>query len=147
MELDTQNLVDEDNFNLEDQEMDHEDPEMDQILPHETASSGTAGLIAELITLWKCCLSLLFYLSLLKMATSGFQFLDVGVLNKLYLEICKSLMITTAGITEFTNMCTVLNDQGILKLSHARDDKLKRMSLRVDEADITFALKEIHVYT
>ena len=42
MELDTQNLVDEDNFNLEDQEMDHEDPEMDQILPHETASSGTA---------------------------------------------------------------------------------------------------------
>lgn len=35
MELDTQNLVDEDNFNLEDQEMDHEDPEMDQILPHE----------------------------------------------------------------------------------------------------------------
>ncbi|KAG7626991.1 hypothetical protein ISN45_At03g031080 [Arabidopsis thaliana x Arabidopsis arenosa] len=125
MELDTQNLVIEDNFNLEDQEMDHEDPEMDQILPHETASSGTVGLIAELITLWKCCLSLLFYL------------------NKLYLEICKSSMITTAGITEFTNMCTVLNDQ----LSHARDDKLKRMSLRVDEADITFALKEIHVYT
>jgi len=34
--------------------------------------------------------------------------------------------------------------QGILKLSHARDDKLKRVSLRVDEADITFALK---VYT
>ncbi|CAD5312077.1 unnamed protein product [Arabidopsis thaliana] len=41
MELDTQNLVDEDNFNLEDQEMDDEDPEMDQILPHDTASSGT----------------------------------------------------------------------------------------------------------
>jgi len=34
--------------------------------------------------------------------------------------------------------------QGILKLSLARDDKLKRVSLRVDEADITFALK---VYT
>lgn len=32
-------------------------------------------------------------------------------LNKLYTEICKSSMITPAGITEFTNMCTVLNDQ------------------------------------
>jgi cell division control protein 6 len=68
----------------------------------------------------------------------------IAELNKLYLEICKSSMITPAGITEFSNMCTVLNDQGILKLSLARDDKLKRVSLRVDEADITFALK---VYT
>ncbi|CAL9234851.1 unnamed protein product [Arabidopsis halleri] len=70
----------------------------------------------------------------------------IAELNKLYLEICKSSMITPAGITEFTNMCTVLNDQGILKLSHARDDKLKRVSLRVDEADITFALKEIRFF-
>lgn len=31
--------------------------------------------------------------------------------------------------------------QGIVKLSQARNDKLKRVSLRVDEADITFALK------
>ncbi|VYS53914.1 unnamed protein product [Arabidopsis thaliana] len=70
----------------------------------------------------------------------------IAELNKLYLEICKSSMITPAGITEFSNMCTVLNDQGILKLSHARDDKLKRVSLRVDEADITFALKEIRFF-
>nr|VDC80612.1 unnamed protein product [Brassica rapa] len=68
---------------------------------------------------------------------------SIAELNKLYTEICKSSMITPAGITEFTNMCTVLNDQGILKLSNARDDKLKRVSLRVDEADITFALKKI----
>jgi cell division control protein 6 len=70
----------------------------------------------------------------------------IAELNKLYLEICKSSMITPAGITEFSNMCTVLNDQGILKLSLARDDKLKRVSLRVDEADITFALKEIRFF-
>ncbi|VVB01841.1 unnamed protein product [Arabis nemorensis] len=70
----------------------------------------------------------------------------IAELNKLYLEICKSSMITPAGITEFTNMCTVLNDQGILKLSQAREDKPKRVSLRVDEADITFALKEIRFF-
>jgi cell division control protein 6 len=50
-------------------------------------------------------------------------------------------MISPAGITEFTNMCTVLNDQGILKVGQARRDKLKRVSLRVDESDITFALQ------
>ncbi|KAG7653389.1 P-loop containing nucleoside triphosphate hydrolase [Arabidopsis suecica] len=70
----------------------------------------------------------------------------VGELNKLYLEICKSWMISPAGITEFTNMCTVLNDQGILKVGQARGDKLKRVSLRVDESDITFALQEIRIF-
>jgi len=31
--------------------------------------------------------------------------------------------------------------QGILKVGQARRDKLKRVSLRVDESDITFALQ------
>ncbi|KFK43057.1 hypothetical protein AALP_AA1G072700 [Arabis alpina] len=70
----------------------------------------------------------------------------IGELNKLYLEICKSWTISPAGITEFTNMCTVLNDQGILKFGQARGNKLKRVSLRVDESDITFALQGIRFF-
>ncbi|XP_010487275.1 PREDICTED: cell division control protein 6 homolog B-like [Camelina sativa] len=70
----------------------------------------------------------------------------VGELNKLYLEICKSWMISPAGITEFSNMCTVLNDQGILKLGQARGDKVKRVSLRIDESDITYALQGIRFF-
>lgn len=31
--------------------------------------------------------------------------------------------------------------QGLLKLGQSRDDKLKRVTLKVDEADITFALQ------
>ncbi|CAH8385452.1 unnamed protein product [Eruca vesicaria subsp. sativa] len=69
----------------------------------------------------------------------------VGELNKLYLEICKSWVISPAGNTEFTNMCTVLNDQGILKFCQARRDKVKRVSLRVDETDITFALQGLSI--
>ncbi|CAH8278662.1 unnamed protein product [Arabidopsis lyrata] len=43
MDFDTLNLIDEDNFNLEDEDMIQEDDnEQNQILPHETASSGTA---------------------------------------------------------------------------------------------------------
>ncbi|CAN8315298.1 unnamed protein product [Cochlearia groenlandica] len=70
----------------------------------------------------------------------------IAELNKLYMEICKSETISPAGITEFSNMCTVLNDQGILKVSQARGGKIKRVSLRVDEEDITFALKEIRFF-
>ncbi|XP_010521931.1 PREDICTED: cell division control protein 6 homolog [Tarenaya hassleriana] len=70
----------------------------------------------------------------------------LGELNKLYLEICKSSMIPAAGITEFSNMCTVLNDQGLLKLGQAREDKLKRVTLKVDESDITFALQGIRFF-
>ncbi|CAA7026333.1 unnamed protein product [Microthlaspi erraticum] len=67
-------------------------------------------------------------------------------LNKLYVELCKSWTISPAGITEFTNMCTVLNDQGILKIVQARGNKVKRVSLRVDESDITFALQGIRFF-
>lgn len=31
--------------------------------------------------------------------------------------------------------------QGLLKLGQSREDKLKRVTLKVDEADITFALQ------
>lgn len=70
----------------------------------------------------------------------------IAELNKLYLEICKSRVISPAGITEFTNMCTVLNDQGILKFGQARGNKLKRVCLRVDESDITFALQGVRFF-
>ncbi|XP_010543051.1 PREDICTED: cell division control protein 6 homolog B-like [Tarenaya hassleriana] len=70
----------------------------------------------------------------------------LGELNKLYMEICKSETIPAAGITEFANMCTVLNDQGLLKLGQAREDRLKRVTLRADESDIAFALQGIRFF-
>ncbi|XVF19896.1 hypothetical protein REPUB_Repub11eG0151000 [Reevesia pubescens] len=67
----------------------------------------------------------------------------VGELNKYYIDICKSALIPPVGILEFLSMCRVLNnDQGLFKIGQARDDKLKRVTLRVDEADISFALQE-----
>ncbi|CAF1924067.1 unnamed protein product [Brassica napus] len=67
-----------------------------------------------------------------------------ATIGELYLEICKSWAISPAGITDFTNMCTVLNDQvttiaDSYRLYVARRDKVKRVSLRVDESDITFS--------
>ncbi|KAG6792785.1 hypothetical protein POTOM_001943 [Populus tomentosa] len=70
----------------------------------------------------------------------------VGELNKSYMEICKSTIIPPVGILEFLSMCRVLADQGLLKLGQSRDDKLKRVTLKVDEADITFALQGVRVF-
>ncbi|KAK7272475.1 hypothetical protein RJT34_29091 [Clitoria ternatea] len=63
----------------------------------------------------------------------------LGELYKSYAEICKSSLIPPAGI--LSNMCRVLNDQGLIKLGQAGEDKLKRVTAKIDEGDITFALR------
>ncbi|KAF7816090.1 cell division control protein 6-like protein B-like [Senna tora] len=70
----------------------------------------------------------------------------LGELYKSYTDICKSSLIPPAGILEFSNMCRVLNDQGLIKLGPSREDKLKRVTLKIDEADITFALQGIRFF-
>ncbi|KAI4305231.1 hypothetical protein L6164_028610 [Bauhinia variegata] len=70
----------------------------------------------------------------------------LGELYKSYMDMCKSSLIPPAGILEFSNMCRVLNDQGLVKLGQSREDKLKKVALNVDEADITFALQDIRFF-
>ncbi|XVF68948.1 hypothetical protein PTKIN_Ptkin11bG0042000 [Pterospermum kingtungense] len=70
----------------------------------------------------------------------------VGELNKYYIDICKSALIPPVGIMEFLSMCRVLNDQGLFKLGQSRDDKSKRVTLKVDEADISFALQGVRFF-
>ncbi|MED6182924.1 AAA ATPase, variant 2 [Stylosanthes scabra] len=70
----------------------------------------------------------------------------LGELYKSYSELCKLTLIPPAGILEFSNMCRVLNDQGLIKLGPSREDKLKRVTPKVDEADITFALQGIRFF-
>ncbi|TQD91662.1 hypothetical protein C1H46_022726 [Malus baccata] len=72
----------------------------------------------------------------------------VAQLNKSYIDICKTTLIPPVGIFEFSSMCRVLNDQGLLKLGgQSRDEKLKRVTMNAaDEADITFALQLVDDY-
>ncbi|KAM7256554.1 hypothetical protein ACFE04_012295 [Oxalis oulophora] len=70
----------------------------------------------------------------------------VGELYKSYMEISKSVGIPPAGILEFSSMCRVLNDQGLLKLGQSREEKSKRVTLKIDESDITFALQGIRLF-
>ncbi|XP_059300600.1 cell division control protein 6 homolog B-like isoform X1 [Lycium ferocissimum] len=70
----------------------------------------------------------------------------IGELNISYLDVCKSTLIPPVGIMELSSMCRVLGDQGILKVGKAREEKLCRVTLKVDEADVTFALQGIRFF-
>ncbi|KAJ0839183.1 putative winged helix-like DNA-binding domain superfamily [Helianthus annuus] len=79
--------------------------------------------------------------SVVKLFRKGKKDTTIGELNKFYIDICKSTLIPPVGIMELSCMCRVLGDQGILKLGQSRDDNLRRLTLQVDEADISFALQ------
>ncbi|KAE8680432.1 Cell division control protein 6-like protein B [Hibiscus syriacus] len=79
--------------------------------------------------------------SAVKYFRGGKKDTTVGELNKSYIDICKSALIPPVGISEFSSLCRVLSDQGLFKLGQSRDDKFKRVTLKVDEADISFALQ------
>ncbi|KAK9124460.1 hypothetical protein Sjap_014062 [Stephania japonica] len=70
----------------------------------------------------------------------------IAELNRSYSEICKSVVIPPASALEFSTMCKVLSDQGLFKLGQSREDRLKRVTLKVDEAEIGFALQGIRLF-
>ncbi|XP_062172760.1 cell division control protein 6 homolog B [Alnus glutinosa] len=84
--------------------------------------------------------------SAVKLFRGGKKDATIGELNKSYMDICKSSLIPPVGSMELSSICRVLNDQGLLKLGQSREDKSRRVTLRVDEADITFALQGIRFF-
>ncbi|XP_062085150.1 cell division control protein 6 homolog B-like [Humulus lupulus] len=84
--------------------------------------------------------------SAVKLFRGGKKDSTVGELNKSYTDFCKSSLIPAVGIFELSSMCRVLNDQGLLKIGQSREEKFKRVTLKVDEADIIFALQGIRFF-
>ncbi|XP_078446970.1 cell division control protein 6 homolog isoform X5 [Wolffia australiana] len=72
----------------------------------------------------------------------------VGDLNKSYLEVCKSVQVAAAGATEFSSMCRVLGDQGLIETvgNKTREEMRKTVGLAVDAADVVFSLKGIRFF-
>ncbi|KAK6927078.1 Cdc6, C-terminal [Dillenia turbinata] len=79
--------------------------------------------------------------SAVKLFRRGKKDTTIAELNKSYLEFYKMAVIPPMGILEIFNMCRVLSDQGLLKLGQSKDEKSRRVTLKVDEADISFALQ------
>ncbi|CAL5386465.1 unnamed protein product [Camellia sinensis] len=68
------------------------------------------------------------------------------VFNKTSEEYIVQQLIEIFGIMELSSMCRVLGDQGLLKLGQSREDKLRRVTLKIDEADVAFALQAIRAF-
>ncbi|CAL9097343.1 unnamed protein product [Musa acuminata var. zebrina] len=71
---------------------------------------------------------------------------EASSINRSYLDICKSTQIRPIGMTEFADMCRALADQGLLELGNSRKDRSKKIKLKVDVSDITFAFKGIRFF-
>ncbi|GER40170.1 cell division control 6 [Striga asiatica] len=84
--------------------------------------------------------------SAVKLFRKGKKDTTISELNKSYVDVCKSTLIPPVSISELSSMCRVLDDQGILKLGQSRDGKITRVSLKVDGADIVFALQAIRFF-
>ncbi|KAL8154094.1 hypothetical protein V2J09_011854, partial [Rumex salicifolius] len=82
--------------------------------------------------------------SAVKLFRTGKKDSSVGELNRSYGDLCKLMLIPPVGIMELSSMCRVLNDQGLLKTGHSH--KVEKVSLKIDAADITFALQGVRFF-
>lgn len=70
----------------------------------------------------------------------------LGELNAAYLDFCKTTSMHPLTGPEFSSMCRVLCDQALLNLGQSREDRLRRVTLKVDEGDVNFALQGIRFF-
>ncbi|XP_031123021.1 cell division control protein 6 homolog B [Ipomoea triloba] len=84
--------------------------------------------------------------SAVKLFRGGKKDGTIGELSKYYIDVCRSTLVPAVGVMELSSMCRVLADQGLLKMGQSREVKLRRVTLKVDEADITFALQGIRFF-
>lgn len=71
---------------------------------------------------------------------------SVGELNTAYLEFCKLTGMQPLTPPEFSSVCQVLADQALLSLGISREERLRRVTLKVDQEDVIFALQGIRFF-
>ncbi|EFJ26619.1 hypothetical protein SELMODRAFT_441834 [Selaginella moellendorffii] len=70
----------------------------------------------------------------------------LGELNKQYLGFCKTTGMRPVSSQEFSGICQLIADQGLLGLSTAREDRLRKTKLQVDHDDVVFALQGVRFF-
>ncbi|XP_057831585.2 cell division control protein 6 homolog B [Cryptomeria japonica] len=84
--------------------------------------------------------------SAVKFFRRGKKDATLGELNAAYLDFCKATSMHPLTGPEFSSMCRVLSDQALLNLGQSREDRLRRVTLKVDEGDVIFALQGIRFF-
>ncbi|KAK1265093.1 hypothetical protein QJS04_geneDACA011449 [Acorus gramineus] len=74
----------------------------------------------------------------------GKKEMTIAELNKAYSDTCKSASVPAVSMLEFSTMCRVLGDQGLVKLGQSREDRLRKVTLKIDNNDVVFALQYLN---
>ena len=80
----------------------------------------------------------------------------LGELNETYKALCKEAEIRrglksgelrlTLSLGEFSDVCTVLADQTLLRVGPGREDRQRKTSLAVHQDDVVFALQGVNFF-
>ncbi|XP_056324749.1 cell division control protein 6 homolog [Danio aesculapii] len=68
--------------------------------------------------------------------------IQLGKLCEVYSKLCKQRQVGGVGQTECLSLCSLLESRGILTLKKAKDARLTKISLKIEERDVEHALKD-----
>ncbi|KAK9966404.1 hypothetical protein ABG768_003516 [Culter alburnus] len=67
---------------------------------------------------------------------------QLGKLCEVYSKLCKQRQVSGVGQTECLSLCSLLESRGILTLKKAKEARLTKISLKIEERDVENALKD-----
>ncbi|KAM8946201.1 cell division control protein 6 homolog [Pelodytes ibericus] len=100
-----------------------------------TASRGSSETFPLQQKLVVCALLLLTQHSKIKEVT-------LGKLHEAYSKVCRKQQMPAVGQSECLSLCQLLEARGILGLKKAREARLAKISLKIEEKDIEHAFKD-----
>lgn len=66
----------------------------------------------------------------------------LGKLHEAYSKVCRKQQMPAVGQSECLSLCQLLETRGILGLKKAKDARLTKVSLKIDEKDVEHAFKD-----
>ena len=82
--------------------------------------------------------------SLLVLVKSGKKFKEVelGKLHETYSKVCRRQQIASVDQSEFHSICLLLESRGVVSMKKAKDTRLIKVSLKLDEQELEQTLKD-----
>lgn len=81
-------------------------------------------------------------LLLLKKGKKPAKEVTLGNLHNVFQKVCKRYNVVAVDQSDFINMCSLLDTRGIICSKKAKEPRLTKVSLRLNEADLEDALKD-----
>ncbi|XP_039596312.1 cell division control protein 6 homolog [Polypterus senegalus] len=102
-------------------------------------AGGTNGSGAESFPLQQ---KLLICSMLLLMRRDKVKEVTLGKLHETYSKVCRKQQMVAAGQSECLSLCSLLESRGIFGLKKAKEARLNKITLKLEESDVEHALKD-----